>query len=193
MTMLLFFICSQIFSRAICLKHTTASMTVGTIFSSTQSWSSCRRCHHKVDCPDQYSLYSWLQWLYSMAWGRHRLGWVLFTGENLSITGYELLLCWGSVDCKRLLLWPDHPSVSFSYKMQHRHNQSWFAILHVHFLYISSNLPEVNQRIINTSASLEHVYQNSPYSIDATSNPHNQKQLCNLRTFTSTQQNGINN
>ena len=60
-------------------------------------------------------------------------------------------------------------------------------------LYISSNFPEVNQRIIDTSTSLEHVYQNNPYSIDATSNPHNQKQLYNLRTFTSTQQNGINN
>ena len=60
-------------------------------------------------------------------------------------------------------------------------------------LYISSNFPEVNQHIIDTSTSLEHVYQNNPYSTNATSNPHNQKQLCNLHTFTSTQQNGINN
>ena len=44
-------------------------------------------------------------------------------------------------------------------------------------LYISSNFPEVNQRIIDTSTSLEHVYQNNPYSADATSNPLNQKQL----------------
>ena len=34
--------------------------------------------------------------------------------------------------------------------------------------------------------SLEHVYQNNPYSIDATSNPHNQKQLCNLRQLKKT-------
>ena len=58
-------------------------------------------------------------------------------------------------------------------------------------LLVPSNLPEVNQRIIDTSVdtsnSLEHDYPNNPYSTDVTSSPHNQKQLCNLRTFTSTQ------
>ena len=49
---------------------------------------------------------------------------------------------------------------------KHRYNQSLFALL-----LVPSNLPEVNQRIIDTSTSLEHDYQNNPYSIDATSNP----------------------
>ena len=67
------------------------------------------------------------------------------------------------------------------YKMQHIY-KSWFALM-----LVPSNLPAVNQCIIDTSTSLEHDYQNNPYSIDATSNPHNlQKQLCNLPQLNKT-------
>ena len=55
--------------------------------------------------------------------------------------------------------------------MQHRYNRD-----SPHCLYlVPSNLPEVNQSITDTSTSLGHDYQtNYPYSIHATSSPHNQ-------------------
>ena len=56
--------------------------------------------------------------------------------------------------------------------MQHRYNRD---LPHCSYL-VPSSLPEVNQSITDTSTFLVHDYQtNNPYSIDATSNPHNPK------------------